>query len=236
MRFGTGRLLVVAAVAAGFSLAFLGVMALVLTGAAAGFDRAVLLALRDPLDPDQPGGPWWLARMARDLTALGSVTVLGLITLLAFGALLVMRRWVAALSLLLAVGGGTAVSSTLKALIGRARPDLVPHGDAVLSASFPSGHAMLSMVVGLSVGALLAHEIADRRLRVYVMAVVLGLSLTIGASRVYLGVHWPTDVLAGWLIGGSWAALCWCIADERIALAGRHQTAAAARSVAGDPA
>ncbi len=210
---GPPGMLIGLSVVAGLLAAFLILTGEVLEGDTLVFDRTVLLALRSAADPNQPAGPWWVERMARDLTALGSVTVLSLASLAALGGFALMRRWAAAALLLLSAGGGLAVSSILKHLIGRARPDLVPHGDVVLTASFPSGHAMLSAVVGLTLGALLAQSVGDRRLKLYIMAVAVLLSLMIGASRVYLGVHWPTDVLAGWSVGAAWAAACWMLVE-----------------------
>jgi undecaprenyl-diphosphatase len=94
----------------------------------------------------------------------------------------------------------------------RPRPELVSHLVEVQTSSFPSGHATLSAVVYLTIGALLAREQKSRRTRLYVMTVAILMALLIGCSRVYLGVHWPTDVLAGWAIGSGWAMLCWIAA------------------------
>ncbi|SMH35552.1 phosphatase PAP2 family protein [Azospirillum agricola] len=198
---------------AGLLFAFVELAGEVVEGDTLAFDKALLLAMRDAADPDQPGGPWWLARMARDLTSLGSTTILTLTTVAALGFLLLLRKRAAALLVLVSVGGGMALSSSLKAMIGRARPDLVPHGDLVVTASFPSGHAMLSAIVYLTIGALLAQFVAGRRVKAYLLIWAMLLTLLIGASRVYLAVHWPTDVLAGWCIGAAWAALCWIVAE-----------------------
>jgi undecaprenyl-diphosphatase len=206
-------LLIGLSVVAGLLVAFIALTGEVMEGDTLAFDRSVLLALRSAADPNQPAGPWWMARMVRDLTALGSVSVLSLGSLVALGGFLLMRRWASALLLALSVSGGMAISFGLKQWVDRARPDLAPHGDVVLTASFPSGHAMLSTVVGLTLGALLAQSVGARRLKLYIMAVAVLLSLMIGASRVYLGVHWPTDVLAGWSVGAAWVALCWILAE-----------------------
>jgi undecaprenyl-diphosphatase len=176
------------------------------------FDEAVLRALRNPVDPRDPIGPWWLEAMFRDITALGGTTVLTLITLCAIGYLLIDGKRAAALLVLASVGGGTLVSTLLKDLFARPRPELVAHLVEVRSLSFPSGHAMLSAVTFLTLGALLARVQERRRLKVYLLGVACMLTLLIGASRVYLGVHWPTDVLAGWCAGAAWALLCWLAA------------------------
>ena len=200
------------AVSAGLILAFALIAGEVIEGETAAFDRAVLLALRVAGDPETPLGPPWLQNAARDVTALGSITVLSLITAVALGFLLLQGKRGASLLVLLSVGGGMAISSLLKNQIGRQRPDLVPHGDIVFTASFPSGHSLLSAVVFLTLGAMLARFVEGRRLKAYVLVVAMTVTLLVGCSRVYLGVHWPTDVLAGWCVGAGWAALCWLVA------------------------
>ena len=200
------------AVSAGLILAFALLAGEVIEGETAAFDRAVLLALRVAGDPGTPLGPPWLRNAARDVTALGSVTVLSLITAVALGFLLLQGKRGASLLVLLSVGGGMAISSLLKNQIGRERPDIVPHGDIVFTASFPSGHSLLSAVVFLTLGAMLARFVERKRQKAYVLVVAMTVTLLGGSSRVYLGVHWPTDVLAGWCVGAGWAALCWMVA------------------------
>lgn len=114
--------------------------------------------------------------------------------------------------MLAAIIGGVVVSTLLKSLFDRPRPDLVPHLSHVYTSSFPSGHSMLSAIVYLTLGSLLAAVMPSRKLKVYVLAVAIIVTVVVGASRVYLGVHYPTDVLAGWLAGLVWALLCWLIA------------------------
>ncbi len=174
-------------------------------------DEGLLLALRTA-DPADPIGPRWFELAVADITSLGGFAVLALITLLAVGYLGVLRKWIEAATLLVATMGGTAISEGLKTEIGRARPDLVAHIVETTSMSFPSGHAMLSAVTYLSIGALLAHTQASARLRGYILGAAILVTLLIGASRVYLGVHWPTDVLAGWCLGAAWALICWAAA------------------------
>ncbi len=181
-------------------------------GDAQGVDRLLLLALRNPHDLADPVGPEWLEEMGRDITALGGFTVLTLLTTVLVGYLLLARKARAALLVLGSVLGAVALSYLLKDLFGRARPALVPHLVVVHSASFPSGHAMLSASVYLTLGALLARLQARLVLKAYALLCALLLSFLVGVSRVYVGVHWPTDVLAGWAAGGAWAALCWLVA------------------------
>lgn len=184
----------------------------VVEGDTRAFDRAVLLALRIPGDLSQPIGPAWLEIAARDITSLGGFAVLTLMTFAAIGFLAIIRKPGAALLVLVAIGGGMLLSDALKELFDRPRPDLVPHGVQVMTLSFPSSHAMLSAVTYLTLGALLARVQPRRRVKAYLLAIAVLLTLMIGASRVYLGVHWPTDVLAGWCAGAAWAILCWSVA------------------------
>jgi undecaprenyl-diphosphatase len=176
------------------------------------FDRTVLLALRAPGDPGRPLGPLWLTLTAQDITSLGGYPIVTLVSLLTAGLLLIVGKRGAALLVLIAVGGGMLLTEALKDLLDRARPDLVPHGVNVYTASFPSAHAMLSAITYLTLGAVVVRVQAGRRVKAYVSLVAVVLTLLVGASRVFLGVHWPTDVLAGWCAGAAWAVLCWLIA------------------------
>jgi undecaprenyl-diphosphatase len=177
-------------------------------GEARWFDQGLLYALRTG-DPADPIGPRWFEETVTEITALGGFGVLALVTLLATGFLILQKKWLDALLLVVATLGGTAISEGLKVGFARPRPDLVAHTVDVTSMSFPSGHAMLSAVTYLTLGALLAHAQSQRRARAYVLGAAVLLTLIIGASRIYLGVHWPTDVLAGWCLGAAWALICW---------------------------
>ena len=184
----------------------------VLEGETHALDQAVLLALRHPADPSDPLGPLWLEELVRDFTALGGYGVLVLLVLAAAVFLVLQRQLNAALFLVLAIGGGQLLTSLLKLGFDRPRPDLVPHGTLIQTASFPSGHAMMSAVTYLTLGAILVRAQPQRVLKVYLIALAILLTVIVGFSRVYLGVHWPTDVLAGWALGAAWALLCWLIA------------------------
>ena len=113
----------------------------------------------------------------------------------------------------LAVAGGQVLSSLLKAGIDRPRPELVSHLVNETSLSFPSGHAMLSAVTYLTLGALAARFLPGRTTKIYVLSLAVLTTLLVGISRIYLGVHWPSDVLAGWCAGFVWAMLCWLTAQ-----------------------
>jgi undecaprenyl-diphosphatase len=184
----------------------------VLEGETQALDRALLLMLRSSENMADPLGPAWLEEVGRDITALGGVAVLTLLTLAVAVFMALRRLWFAAGLLLAAVGSGVLVSTVLKDVFERARPDLVPHGSYVATASFPSGHSMMAAVVYLTLGALLARVEPDGRVKVFVLGMAILLTLLVGLSRVYLGVHWPTDILAGWTLGAAWALLFWLIA------------------------
>lgn len=186
----------------------------VMEGDTLSVDRTILLALRTPGELTNPVGPAWLERSMIDLTALGGVTVLTLITVLVTAYLLVARKPAIALFTASAVAGGAVASSLLKMFFTRTRPDVVEHLVGTNSTSFPSAHAMNSAIVYLTLAVLLARAQTSRVVRIYLISVAMALTLTIGFSRLYLGVHWPTDVMAGWTVGGLWAVLCSMVAKS----------------------
>jgi undecaprenyl-diphosphatase len=183
----------------------------VLEGDTQQLDTRLLQALRKADDPSQPIGPAWLEVAALDLTALGSLTVLGLTIAAVVGFLLLQGLQRHAAFVLAASAGGWVLNFFLKELFGRPRPQVVPHLREVMTLSFPSGHALTSAAVFLTLGALLMRVATNRVTKFYCMAIAMTATLLVGATRVYLGVHYPTDVLAGWLIGLSWALLCWLV-------------------------
>lgn len=175
------------------------------------FDRILLLAFREPGNLSDPIGPRWFEEVMRDFTALGGTAVLAAVVLAVVGFLILTRKRHFALMVALSVFAGMGLSSLLKLAFARPRPDLVTHAAEVYTHSFPSGHAMLSAVVYLTLGALLARSRAEPRVKIYLLSVAVLLTLVVGISRVYLGVHWPSDVLAGWAIGAAWALMCWLV-------------------------
>jgi undecaprenyl-diphosphatase len=203
---------IVLGLAAGALFAFIRLADEVREGDTHRFDEWLLLALRQPGDPAEPIGPAWLKQVMTDLTAMGGVTVLTLLTTALVVYLLLERKRGAATLLLVSIGGGTLLSLVLKSGFDRPRPDLVAHMVDVRTLSFPSAHAMLSAVAYLTMGVLVARLSTRRAVKAYVVSTAVLLTLLIGCSRIYLGVHWPTDVLAGWCVGAAWALLCWWIA------------------------
>jgi undecaprenyl-diphosphatase len=150
----------------------------------------------------------------RDITSLGSVIVVCLLVAAVAGYLLVRRECSSAILLLASVFGGLALNDFLKMIFDRTRPALALPFMRVFTSSFPSGHAALSCVAYLTMAALVARASRTAALGFYAMAVAILLVLLVGLSRVYLGVHYPSDVLAGWCVGLAWVLMCWRVAEE----------------------
>ena len=205
------RALVLVIGAAGALWAFFNIASEVGEGETQAIDRHILLALRNPADLSDPIGSRSFEEAMRDVTALGGVTVMVLVTVVGVLAFLMhRRRWHAAIlagTVLLA----DVSSEGLKLFYSRPRPDLVPHGAYVYSASFPSGHSTLSAATFLTLATLIASLEPNRGTKIMVYALAMGLVLAIGFSRIYLGVHWPSDVLAGWSLGAAWALAAWTV-------------------------
>jgi undecaprenyl-diphosphatase len=202
------RVLLVALVIVAGLWGFLELASDVLEGDTRAFDRWLLHALRHPDHPGWPRGPRWLVEVGRDITALGSSVVLALVTAAVVGYLMLQRKYGAMWFVILTTVSGGLLSHLLKALFARERPDPVPF-IWVSSPSFPSGHAMHAAVVYLALGILLTRLEPKSLLKAYFLGVMMALTFLVGISRVYLGVHYPTDVLAGWTVGIVWGLLCW---------------------------
>lgn len=200
------------AIVAGLVLGFGLLTEEVLEGDTEAFDRVVAAAMRSDGDVHDPIGPPWLEEFARDITALGSYAFLGILTFGVIGYFLLTRRHRLAVLVAASVLGGVALSSLLKTVFDRERPDL-PSSVRVFTASFPSGHATLSAISFLTLGALLAQTSPDPRVKSFFAVLAIILTVAVGTSRVYLGVHFASDVLAGWCVGSAWALLCWIMAS-----------------------
>lgn len=177
------------------------------------FDRAILDALRPYADePGRPWGPWWLHEAAADITALGGIAVLGLFALIAVGFLIMTAKRLSAVLLVAGLAGGVVLSEGLKAVFERERPPAPFQVVETLNASFPSGHALLATVFYLTLGVMLTQAFPRRRFKAYALGVGVLLALMVGVTRVYLGAHWATDVIAGWCVGAAWAMALWLTA------------------------
>jgi undecaprenyl-diphosphatase len=196
----TRSLLLLLGIAGGL-LAFVAFTGEVLEGDTAAIDRRLLLAFRVAGHLDTPVGPRWLQESARDITALGGFTVLALVSIAAVVALAGLGRTRQAIAFGLSVLIAQGIAEAIKHFAGRLRPDLVSQLDLVYSSSFPSGHAMMSPVVYLTLAGVLAAGLRRRREKIVLIAGAAALVAAIGVTRVYLGVHWPTDVLGGWVLG-----------------------------------
>lgn len=217
-RFARAELALLTAlfVATGGILGFVEIADAMEEGDSREFDEAILLSLRNAANLDDAWGPDWFTMAMVDFTALGGTAVLTFLTLFTAGFLLVSGKRVGAILVPISVGGAALAMSLLKDLFGRTRPDVVPHLVHLTSESFPSGHAMVATAAYLTLGVIMA-EAAKRRIGAYVMITAVLLSLVIGFSRVYLGVHYPTDVLAGWCAGAAWAMVCWLLTNRIVA-------------------
>lgn len=194
------------------ALVFVGLAMLINAHTVQQFDREVLVALRDSNNLNRTIGPRWVQLAAADLTALGSVPVLTLCTTAVIGFLLMKRGFRTAIMLVVVTLAGGGLGQLLKGFFMRSRPSVVPHLAEVSSASFPSGHSMMSAVVYMTLAVVAASTLEGRRERLYMIVLGILVSTTVGFTRMLLGVHYPTDVLAGWTLGLGWALGCWAAA------------------------
>jgi undecaprenyl-diphosphatase len=209
----SGWQLVALCILGGLGWAFIEIADAVLEGETHALDSYVIQMLRNPADLTDPRGPLWVEELGRDVSALGGVAVLTFVVLTAAGFLWISHRRRATVFLLACVATGVALSQVLKSAFDRPRPDIVSHEAAVYTASFPSGHSLMAAIVYLTLAVLLARTLHRRATRGYVIFLAIVVVVSVGVSRVYLGVHWPTDVLAGWSVGAGWALFCGILAN-----------------------
>lgn len=195
-------------------LVFAVTTALVYAGQTGAFDRLILLSMRDAADPSKALGPAWFQEAVAEFTTLGGYTVIITLTLIALLGLCLYRQFTTAGFIITSLVSGALVSSLLKEILARPRPDLVTHMDKVFTASFPSGHSMFGMLAWLTMATVLCRYHPDHTFRVFIILTALVMGALIGSSRIYLGVHWPTDVIAGWAAGIAWATSSWLIAHH----------------------
>lgn len=179
---------------------------LVISGNTLYIDNLILLSFRKAANTSIPIGPDWLLDFMRDISALGSVTVVIVITVLASGFLIIKKRYQILNILLSAVLGGGLFDLLLKEVFYRPRPQVVPHLVNVDSLSYPSGHSVMSAAVYLTLALILLNLDIKRNIKIYFLYSAIFLILIIGISRIYLGVHYPSDVLGGWDLGLFWSS------------------------------
>jgi undecaprenyl-diphosphatase len=195
-------------------LGFVSLAGEVMEGDTQAFDTKILRALRDPADPSRPLGPAWLEGALLDLTAIGGSTVLGMVIVFVTGFLVLQTRYRTALVVVVSAISGELLNAAMKDAFSRPRPTIVPHLRVVFSTSFPSGHAMESAIVYLTLAAILMRASDTRLTKFYILGIAVLLTTLVGISRVYLGVHYPTDVIGGWIVGFMWASICWLAAQR----------------------
>lgn len=193
-------------------LGFIILAGFVSRGSTSHFDMQILKSFRYSDDLARPIGPEWLFEVMRDITSLGGSTMVFLITLFVVGYFILKKQYSMLFLILAAVIGGAVMDLELKVLFSRIRPQIIPNLIPEKSFGFPSGHSMMSTIIYLSLASLIARLQMRRIDKIYIISVAVFLSFMIGISRIYLGVHYPTDVLGGWSLGLAWAALCWFIA------------------------
>ncbi|TAN70322.1 MAG: phosphatase PAP2 family protein [Magnetospirillum sp.] len=191
---------------------FIAVAEDVVEGETGAIDTAILSAFRNPADPAQPFGPPWLHELGRDVTALGSPGILAFVVVATAVFLLLAGRRRDSLFLTAATVGGGLLTAVLKDAFARPRPEFALPGVHVFTTSFPSGHALGSAAIYFTLAALITRIVPQPKLKTYVMGVAVFLTVLIGLSRIYLGLHWSSDVLAGWAAGAAWALACWLTA------------------------
>lgn len=174
-------------------------------GDAVAVDRAILLFFRTPESPHAMIGPPWLRQAMLDITTLGGTTVITLLIAGSAGFMLMRHAYRIAALIVGATIGGSLIVSALKGWLERPRPELVDHLVSATSMSFPSGHAANSAIVYLTIAVLFMRFEPRLSSRLFVLGAAISIVTAIGISRVALGVHWPSDVLAGWLFGTGWA-------------------------------
>ncbi|MBH0112856.1 phosphatase PAP2 family protein [Novosphingobium sp. YJ-S2-02] len=181
---------------------FVTVAWMVLSGRSTSLDQAGLLFWRD--SDLRPIGPPRLLEAVRDVTALGGTLLRNLFALGAVVALVFMHMRREAALLGLTVAGGLVVNAVLKVLVGRDRPEITLHLTEAGGASFPSGHSFGSAVVYMSIALAFSMFARRRKVRATIIASAVAVTFAVAWSRVWLGVHWPTDATAGWLGGMAW--------------------------------
>lgn len=209
-RLTNHRPLIAGLVAALLTWVFIQISSEMIEGDTRAIDMTILRAAQSL----RIGRPW-VSEVMRDLSGLGSTTVLTLFTVVAGGYLAVVRARLTALLMLAAVISGSVCVGLLKAQFDRPRPEATFAELVAPGLSFPSGHATISAIVFLTVAALIASTRTRTIEQAYILAMATLMAMLVGVSRIALGVHWVTDVVAGWALGAAWA-LAWLLLTRRL--------------------
>jgi undecaprenyl-diphosphatase len=175
------------------------------------FDRQLITLLRSSGNGGEPIGPAWFKDSMRDVTALGGFTFLMLMTIVVVLALLFHRKRREAIILATTAISAQTSIEILKILYDRPRPALLMPQIHALTKSFPSGHTTESTAIFLTVATVIASLETKHHPKILAYIVATFAIFAVGVSRVYLGMHWPTDVLGGWVLGATWAMAAWII-------------------------
>lgn len=225
LRNADQRLLLELAIIGALIVAFLKIAHEVAEGTES-FDHAILLGLRNT--PDDPIGGEGIQAAVMHLSGLGSGAVTTMVCVITVTFLCLAGRWRYAGLVVACAVGTLVVMMILKGIYDRPRPTIVTAIDPPGDESFPSGHSMISSALYPTIAALIARALPTRRLRIFTVVVGVFMAGMIGISRLYLGVHYPTDVLAGWTIGCTWALVCGVVARKLGPQVTQHEPALAA--------
>jgi len=161
------------------------------------FDEAILTGLEKWHSPP-------LNRFVLDVSSFGSSTVIAVISMFAFIVLWNIRNRPGAIRLAIAAGGAEIWLEIIKRVVRRPRPTIVPHLADVSGFSFPSGHALIATATYATIAAIVCTMLRARGGRLAICLLCAAVIALVGISRVYLGVHYPSDVAAGMLLGFLW--------------------------------
>lgn len=165
-------------------------------------DRLLLWGLDDPSGSPEFQGAF--VSVAWSFTALGSPEIVFVFAAAMTLFFALSGRWIDTVHSVASIAGGAAAGYAAKAVTGMVRPHHAPGSSELLHTSFPSGHALLATLLFGTAAVLAARHYKRFHLQSYLIVTAVGISLAVGVSRVYLGTHWPSDVLAGWSLGLIW--------------------------------
>jgi undecaprenyl-diphosphatase len=180
--------------------AFVRITRELIEGEVGAMDNAILLAVAKKRTP-------WLTTTALDVTALGSITLVVLFSAFTLMVLLVLRDRLGAIQLVAASAGAGILTLVTKNIIERIRPEEAQRLVVVSGFSYPSGHSLSTSALYLTIAIIAGRYVHHSGAKAAVFLAVSAVLIMVGASRVYLGVHYATDVVSGISLGAAWALL-----------------------------